>query len=276
MGIKTIMAHLELGKSNQVLLDIVGGLAERMGAEVIGVAVCQPIQIFYDETYVSGEIFAEDRAEIRRQLEAAEKQFRDVLQGRARSLGWRTEVNYAPLCDFIAEQARAADLVVTGTDVGGSVFDSTRRVNIADLVMQAGRPVLIVPGNQKALNLDHVLLAWKGSRESRLAAAAALPLLKLAAKVTVARIVPSARLEEEKASLEDVVAWLGRHGIKAEAKLAAATDSDAAGVAELARQAGADLIVAGAYGHSRAREWALGGVTQDFLLDPDRCVLVAH
>lgn len=276
MGIKTIMAHLELGKSNQVLLDIVGGLAERTGAEVIGVAVCQPIQIFYDETYVSGEIFAEDRAEIRRQLEAAEKQFRDVLQRRARMLGWRTEVNYAPLCDFIAEQARAADLVVTGTDVGGSVFDSTRRVNIADLVMQAGRPVLIVPGNQKALNLDHVLLAWKGSRESRLAAAAALPLLKLAAKVTVARIVPSARLEEEKASLEDVVAWLGRHGIKAEAKLAAATDSDAAGVAELARQAGADLIVAGAYGHSRAREWALGGVTQDFLLDPDRCVLVAH
>lgn len=276
MGIKTIMAHLELGKSNQVLLDIVGGLAERTGAEVIGVAVCQPIQIFYDETYVSGEIFAEDRAEIRRQLEAAEKQFRDVLQRRARMLGWRTEVNYAPLCDFIAEQARAADLVVTGTDVGGSVFDSTRRVNIADLVMQAGRPVLIVPGNQKALNLDHVLLAWKGSRESRLAAAEALPLLKLAAKVTVARIVPSARLEEEKASLEDVVAWLGRHGIKAEAKLAAATDSDAAGVAELARQAGADLIVAGAYGHSRAREWALGGVTQDFLLDPDRCVLVAH
>lgn len=276
MGIKTIMAHLELGKSNQVLLDIVGGLAERTGAEVIGVAVCQPIQIFYDETYVSGEIFAEDRAEIRRQLEAAEKQFRDVLQRRARMLGWRTEVNYAPLCDFIAEQARAADLVVTGTDVGGSVFDSTRRVNIADLVMQAGRPVLIVPGNQKALNLDHVLLAWKGSRESRLAAAEALPLLKLAAKVTVARIVPPARLEEEKGPVEDVVAWLGRHGIKAEAKLAAATDSDAAGVAELARQAGADLIVAGAYGHSRAREWALGGVTQDFLLDPDRCVLVAH
>lgn len=275
MGIKTIMVHLELGGSNKGLLGLTNSLAERFDAAVIGIAACQPIQIPYDETYVSGEILEEDRKEIRKQLDDAEQQFRGAF-ARTRILDCRTSVDYFPLCDYIVEQASAADLIVTGTDVGGSMFDSTRRVNIADLVMQAGRPVLIVPKDTETLNLDHVVVAWKGNRESRLAVVQALPFLRQAGDVTVFEIAPKDGVAEEESHVGDVVAWLGRHGIKAQSKVIPAAGEDTVQLAAFAAEANADLIIAGAYGHSRAREWALGGMTHDFLLNPDRPVLVSH
>lgn len=276
MGYKTILVHLELGRSNEGLLAIAGSLADRLHADVIGVAACQPIQILYDEAYVSGEIYEEDRKEIKKQTEAAEQQFRKTFSGRAKILDWRTTVCYSPLCDYIADQARAADLVITGTDIGGSMFDSTRRVNIADLVMQAGRPVLIVPSDRTSLELGHIVVGWKGTRESRLAIMEALPLLKLAGQVTVVEIAPTKEVAEDKHYVGDVVAWLKRHGVEATATVIPAKGEDGERLASFAAEKGADLIVAGAYGHSRVKEWALGGVTEDFLLRPNRCVLVAH
>lgn len=276
MGYKTLLVHLELGRPNEGLLAIAGALADTLHAEVIGVAACQPIQILYDETYVSGEIYEEDRKEIKKQIEAAEHQFRKAFAGRAKILDWRTTVCYSPLCDYIADQARAADLVITGTDIGGSVFDSTRRVNIADLVMQAGRPVLIVPSDRSSLKLDHVVVGWKGTRESRLAILEALPLLKLARQVTVVEIAPTNEVSQDKHELEDVVGWLKRHAVEASAVVIPAKGQDGPRLAGFAAEKDADLLVAGAYGHSRVREWALGGVTEDFLLQPNRCVLVAH
>lgn len=155
-------------------------------------------------------------------------------------------------------------------------MDSTRRVGIADLVMQAGRPVLIVPYNREEINLNHVVVGWKGTRESRRAIADALPLMKLAGKVTVMAITPDSELSRIKDHFSDVINWLERHGIRAKAEAVATEGEDSRRVSELAREKGADLIVAGAYGHSRVREWVLGGVTKDVWLDSDRCVLVSH
>jgi len=170
----------------------------------------------------------------------------------------------------------AADFIITGPDIGGNFLDSTRRVGIADLVMQAGRPVLIVPYNREEINLNHVVVGWKGTRESRRAIADALPLMKLAGKVTVMAITPDSELSRIKDHFSDVINWLERHGIRAKAEAVATEGEDSRRVSELAREKGADLIVAGAYGHSRVREWVLGGVTKDVWLDSDRCVLVSH
>jgi nucleotide-binding universal stress UspA family protein len=276
MGYKTILVHLELGRSNEGLLAVAGALADKLSAGVIGVAACQPVQILYDETYVSGEILAEDRKEIKMQIDAAEQQFRKAFDGHMEIIDWRTSVGYSPLCDYIADQARAADLIVTGTDIGGSVLDSTRRVNIADLVMQAGRPVMIVPGNCTSLALGHVMVGWKETREARLAILEALPLLKRAGQVSVVEIASSDETALNKRYVKDVVAWLKRHDIGATAMVIPAKGDDGQRLAGFASENGADLLVAGAYGHSRAREWALGGVTKDFLLRPNRCVLLAH
>ena len=85
-----------------------------------------------------------------------------------------------------------------------------------------------------------------------------------------------AELEAAKKRLEDVQAWLQAHGIKAGILAAAATGDDAIRLNAIAREHKADLLVAGAYGHSRLREWVLGGVTHDLLLRAERCVLVSH
>jgi nucleotide-binding universal stress UspA family protein len=100
--------------------------------------------------------------------------------------------------------------------------------------------------------------------------------MKLAGKVTVLEIAPEADLSRAKDNLADVTSWLKRHGISASSEAVAAKGADSSRLSEFAHEKGADLIVAGAYGHSRVREWVLGGVTNDFLLNPDRCVLVSH
>ena len=276
MGYKTIMVHLELSSTNDGLLQIAGDLAARLHADVIGIAGCQPVQLAYGDTYFSGDLVVADRTEIEKELQQAEANFRTVLTARGVKAEWRSTICYQPLADFIAHEARAADLIITGPDIGGSIFNSTRRVSMADLVMEAGRPVLIVPQKVKTMNLDHVVVGWKGSRESRRVIVDALPLLKLAGNVTVLEIVPEADLPRATDNLADVTRWLKRHGISASSDAVAAKGEDSSRLSELAREKGADLIVAGAYGHSRVREWVLGGVTNDFLLNPDRCVLVSH
>lgn len=276
MGYKTIMVHLELSDTNDGLLQISGDLAERLHAEVIGIAGCQPIQLAYADTYFSGDVVVADRTETEKELQRAEANLRAVFATRGLRAEWRSTICYQPLSDYIAHEARAADLIITGPDIGGATFDSTRRVSIADLVMQAGRPVLIVPPTQKVMNLQHIVVGWKGSRESRRVIVDALPLMKLGAKVTVLEIAPEADVARAKTNLADVCRWLKQHGVVASAEAVAAKGEDSARFSELAREMDADLVVAGAYGHSRLREWVLGGVTYDFLLNPDRCVLVSH
>jgi|SRR5476651_1200005 nucleotide-binding universal stress UspA family protein len=144
------------------------------------------------------------------------------------------------------------------------------------LVLQAGRPVLIVPGTIDKLVLGHVIVAWKDTRETRRAALDALPLLKMAARVTVVEVAAEGDLESARLHLEDVVVWLKRHDIAAALLVSASNGDDTGRLNAIAQEQNVDLIVAGAYGHSRLRELVLGGVTHDLLLCPGRCVLVSH
>ena len=276
MDYKTLLVHLELGQANDGLLAIAGNLSDRFKTAVIGIAGCQPVQIMFDETYVAGEILAADREQIEKQMGEAERQFRSALGGKEHALEWRSNVTFGSLATYLAQQARAADLVITRPDIGGSMFDHTRQVAIANLVMEAGRPVLIVPNRIKELALGRIILAWKDTRECRRAAADALPLLKLAHDVTVVEIAPDAEIPRARHQVADVAEWLSRHGVKAKAEVVTSTGADSECLEELARERQADLIVAGAYGHSRLQEWILGGVTGDFLMNPDRCVLLSH
>ena len=276
MEFRTLMVHLELGQPNDRLLAIAADLAQRLRAHVVGIAGCQPIRLDWQDAYITGEVMAEDRKEIEKQTNAAETALRAAMDEKSVSVEWRSTVTMGSLADYIANQARAADLIITGPDIGASLFDHTRRVGIADLVMEAGRPVLIVPKRHEQLSLHHVLIGWKGTRECRRAVADALPLLKLAYQVTVMEIAADGAMSGAKHHVSDVVGWLGRHGVKAKGTAIAAAGPDSDRLQEQAREMQADLVVAGAYGHSRLREWVLGGVTGDFLLSPDRCVLLSH
>lgn len=276
MGFKTLMVHLELGRANDRLLAVVGDLAQRLKAHVIGIAACQPIQLMYNETYISGEIVEQDREQIEKQLGDAERQMRTALDALGVKSEWRSTITPGSLADFMAVQARAADLVLTGPSLRGSTFDHTRQVNVADLAMEAGRPVLIVPHGRDYLDLNRAMVAWKSTRESRRAVADALPLLKLAHEVSVVEVVGDEEIPGAKQDVTDVAAWLARHGVIAKPEAVPAIGPDAERLYDLARERQVDLIVAGAYGHRRVREWIFGGVTADFLMTPDRCVMLSH
>lgn len=276
MTYSTLMVHLQLGRSNTGLLQIAGDLAQRFEAGVIGIVACQPMLLLYSEgASVSGDVFEQDRAQDEAEMKAAEAEFRTAFQGRSGFTEWRSTVTYAPLSDYLAREARSADLFITGV-TSSSLLSATPPVSTGDLIMQLGRPVLIVPSAAKTLHFERVIVAWKDTRETRRAALDALPLLQKAAHVTVVSIAAEQDLPAIRDQLDDVAGWLKRHGVRAECRAEPSTGNDAERLSAIAQDVAADVVVAGAYGHNRVREWALGGVTRDLLLRADRCSLLSH
>ena len=272
------MAHLELGRSNEGLLKAAGSLADRFHAAVIGIAVSQPtLNLYCDNgySYTSGDVIVAEQQEIETETAAAEAEFRGALQSHAKTIEWRSAVISGSLSSYLADQARCADLIITGISPT-ALLDPSRHSDTTDLIMRAGRPVLIVPPDANRLRLERIVVGWKNSREARRAALDALPLLKWARHVAVVEIAAERDLAAARVRLDDVVAWLRGHGVAATPVAAAARGSDAEHLNEIVQRQGADLIVAGAYGHNRLREWALGGVTRDLLLCSDRYTLVSH
>ena len=272
----SLMVHLIPGVSNESLLKFTADLAGRLKAkEVIGIAAAQPVHMYGEAAlYESKEILDLNRTVEDEKLAAADKRFRAALHKNAPSVAWRSKVTYSSTADYIAREMRAADLLITGPDPVG--VESAGSARVADLVMEAGRPVLVVGPDTDRLDLETVVIGWKDSREARRAVADALPLLRLAGNVKVVEIAPEANMPEARMRIEDVVYWLKRHDIAAAGQALASTGGDAARLDAIVRDQGAGLLVAGAYGHHRLREWALGGVTRDLLLRPLRCSFVSH
>ena len=275
MTYRTLMVHLEPGRANAGLLRIVSDLADRFDARVIGIAACRPMQFAYSEGYVPADLIEQDRNILEKEINIVEAEFRKALQARTRTLEWRSEVTFGALTEYIAREARSADLVVTGPGFGARL-DAARFVNIDDLVMQVGRPVLVVPAAADELKLEQVVIGWKDTREAQRATFDALPLLKKATHVTVVEICDEKEIAAARTRVEDVVGWLKWHGVVTESQASLSTGDDAGLLNAIAREQGANMVVAGAYGHSRLREWVLGGVTRDLLLRGDKFSLLSH
>ncbi|MFO1162609.1 MAG: universal stress protein [Reyranellaceae bacterium] len=275
-----IYGSLTSGVHNDALLQETSdpSVRLRMG-RAIGISACQPAHIYHSaDRYVLPELVAREREQIDQELKAAEKAFRSALEGKVAAVEWRSAVvTCGSIADYVVEQMRAADLLVTAAQEG-SLLDRWRYVGVADLVLRAGRPVLVAAASQSKLDLRTVVVSWKDAREARRAVQDALPLLRLAERVVVVEVVASADLADARARTHDVVAWLTSHGIAATAQAIAARTGEAVELRNIASdlELDAGLIVGGAYGHTRLREWVLGGVTRDFLLQPDRCSFVSH
>lgn len=299
MSYATLMVHLQPGRTNAGPLRAAADLADRFQAAVTGVAACQPMQLVYSDGYIAGDVFEKDREEKDREMAAAEAEFRAAFRTRSNTLDWRSTITLASTSEWVANEARGADLIITG--VGSTdAFDPGRSVDTGEIVMRAGRPVLVVPpgtpGNvlpgtpgslppgvpgsvpssADAPRLEHAMIGWKDTRETRRAVMDALPLLQKLARVSVVEVADADGMAAARLHVAAVAAWLGRHGVAAEAAAVRADGDDAAQLDGIAQERGADLVVAGAYGHSRLREWALGGVTRTLLRHTHRCSLLSH
>jgi nucleotide-binding universal stress UspA family protein len=269
------MVHLDLQDSNESALRAACELADQFDARVIGTASGLPNLPVHLEGMVASSVLEADYEQLKAAIDRCEARFREALKSVRCVSDWRAASAYP--AEFLATEARAADLVIVGRPDGDAVFFPQQSLDIGDAVMQAGRPMLIVPANQTCLPLHRALLAWKDTPQARRAAAAALPLLARIENVMVVETVSDPRDKEAAARrVADVAAWLQRHGIAASAS-AELTAEDAGDVLRsIAAENAVDLIVAGAYGRSRLREWVFGGVTRNLLQHCPVCTLLMH
>lgn len=272
MRYKILLTHTAIG-SDSGICEFSAKLADRLNAAVIGITGARLTPPLSEVPVADMMEFEREAAE--KSIASAEARFRSAFRGTEVRLEWRSSCEYAPVADFIAREARAADLIVTSPETGGMLerLDETR---IGPLVLQAGRPVLIVPKGQTVPKLQKAVIAWKDSRESRRAVADALSLLEQYAEITVVEVCRPAQREAAHARVADVAAWLETHGIKARSVVQDCEGRDLDGLYKFLRQEGCDLVVAGAYGHTRLQEWIFGGVTMDLLLPAEYCVLLSH
>jgi len=262
-------------RPNADLLAVVADLAQRFSAAVIGVAARQLSLHSSIMAVGPGEPRGREFEQFRERAAAAEAEFRSALP-RAANLQWRSRMTAGPASELAANEARAADLIVAAVEPGGRVFSPSPEIEVSDLLMRAGRPMLMTPPGARGLKLTRSLVCWKDSREARRAVADALPFLKASQEVDVVELAHERQIELARGRVADVGDWLHRHGVEATCVATPLRDSEPAHLAAIAEDIKADLIVAGAFGHSRLREWAFGGVTHDLLARAERCALVSH
>ena len=276
MDYKTVMVSLALDRSNDACLAVAGDLAERFEARVVGIAASdiRP-SLYFAEGGSAREVLDEEATAIRKRLSELEAEFRTSVSKRAKSVEWRSALTL-PI-PYVMQHARAADILVVGARPE-VIVDPLVAMDPSDLVMQAGRPLVVVPPAVQWLDLRSVLVAWKDAREARRAVFDALPILAAAKDVTVVEI-PEQHTERADAlsHVEDVAAWLRVHGVAANTVV---SENSAGTVAEqldrIAANVGAGVVIAGAYGHSRFREWILGGVTRHLASESGRCALLSR
>ena len=276
MTYKTVMVGLALGQPNDARLEIAAQLAERFDARVIGIAAAEfSPPLYFTEGEPAQKLIDQGWAAVKNRLNELEGEFRAAMQNRAAEVEWRCGEDF-PM-RFVLQQARACDIIVVGEAARGGLADPFVQINPSDLVMQVGRPLLVVPEGCNWLDLRSVLVAWKDTAEARRAVSDALPLLRKSTEVTIVEIVEDdADRVAALARVEDVVAWLSRHGINASQQVPDQRGDAATQLERIASDVGAGVIIAGAYGHSRLSEWILGGVTRQLINPANRCSLLSH
>jgi nucleotide-binding universal stress UspA family protein len=274
---KTLLVHADAGKTLPARLDIAVELAGAFGAHLACLYAVQT------EPMPSGAMEAREiLIEARSRLQAGNlKSARAAFDGCLRRTGFERAEWRASTADPLPAMvlhARYADLLVIGQQnadwESGVDKDFERSLPIA-----VGRPVLVVPYAFERRPVGRrVLVAWNASREAARAVSDALPLLKRAGRVDVVAFEPgksgAAHGEEPGA---DIALYLARHGVKVTVSRVDAPDLDVGNqLLSRAFDLSADLIVMGAWGHSRLRELVLGGVTRTVLESMTVPVLMAH
>ena len=282
MALKDVLVHLDPTPRSATRLEVAARLAVKHGAHLTGLHVIDipSANYFYGAAmpFVPAnpeEIVQRIRAEATETAGPVEMGFRDCLRRNSLQGEWRLTEGSPPAT--VALHARYADLTVIGQPNRDEPQDAD--AVLVTTVMTSGRPVLAVPfaGEFPTIG-ERVLVAWNAGREAARALNDALPLLVGAKQVTVLAINPQRGVAGHgDVPAADISLHLARHGLKAEAAHTVARDiADGEALLSYAADIGADLIVAGAYGHSRARELVFGGVTRTLIQEMTAPVLLSH
>ncbi len=237
-------------------------------------------QVGYANTMAGIALLQASQAEAAREAEAIAAALRGAAGAAPATLRWSVEtaaIQSALLTAHVGDRARYADLVVAERPYAAG--QSPEAPAIVEAALFDGRaPVLVLPqGRAAPAQVARVVVAFNESPESLVAARRALPFLRGAAAVTVLVVDPPAMGPAAEDPGGPLCRWLVRHGVAAEVMVSARTRPRVSEViADRLRDLGADLLVMGAYGHSRLREAILGGATRNLLETADLPVFLAH
>ena len=272
-AVASVMVHVDFDGQSDHRIRIAAELANRFGAVLIGVAGWLPGR---ERGWFAAELEPDDERldRILVELDGLAEHFRSVAHRTARNVEWRGSYHFPR--EAIPAEARAADLVVIGSHpVAEDVYHA---FDPGMVLLNAGRPVLVVPESLADGNPgQRVVIAWKDTREARHAVQSAVPYLKMADHIALVEVAEAALEAAAREQLNDVEKYLRRHGIAVNTKSVTYPHGSISDqLRDVARKEGADLIVAGAYGHTRLGEWVFGGVTRGLLQDSEVCCLLCN
>ncbi len=276
MGYKTIVAVLQDEAGASAVLDVAVALAADSLAHLIGVhAEPLPMPIaspmgFPDATIIgTGEGMNQNREEKLQRL------FDERMRRESVSAEWRSLRTFSGDSALSAlESARCGDIVLAGASQGDGGSP-----DIDTLIQSGGRPVLVVPTDRPAnVRPERVVLAWNGSREAARAAFDALPFMLTATETVVLTVNPVKQPGEAGALPgNEIAAALARHGAKVTVESATSGSVSIAGtISRVVADRKADLLVAGAFSHSRLKEMFFGGTTRSLIENPPCLTLMAR
>ena len=275
--IKDLVVNLTVGPSRGAAGDYAVSIAEAFDAHVAAIAFAHDPVL--PPTLMGGipaDFIESQRAEAEASASAAIARFEEA----ARRAGVSAEsrllaASIAEASDQFGKIARRFDLAVVGQ---AEPDRATPEELIAETALfESGRPVLLVPYIQKTgLTLGQVLVCWDGSRSAARAAGDAMPFLARADEIEIL-IVAGERGKSDEIPGADIGQHLARHDLKVDVKRIVATESDVANaILSYVADSSADMIVMGGYGHSRLREFILGGVTRGILEAMTVPTLMSH
>ena len=274
---KDIITYLRVSKGNEAIADFAVSVASTLEAHVTGIAM---VFVLNTPGASMGYLPLEKIEPQQREYEAAAKTARDHFAAATARAGVSAapqllHTSFAKAANLFGRIARGFDLAIVGqakrdgNAVEAMISEST--------LFESGRPVIIVPYIQKApIKLDRIMVCWDGSRSAARAVADAMPFLERAKNVEVV-IVTNERGKRDEIEGADIGQHLARHGLKVEVTRITHGDLDVAdALLSHSMDASADFMVMGGYGHSRLREFVLGGVTRNILRTMTLPTLMSH
>jgi nucleotide-binding universal stress UspA family protein len=271
MSYATLMVWVNVDHVSKQFVSVAVG---KFAAKLLGlsaVAIAPPFVaegvVFVDNTTEFGIAKVKaSLAELGNKVQAA--------AGGGRQIEWRSVIGLPT--ETLISEARCADLILI--ESGRSAGDMYRSVDVGAAILRVGRPFLVVPAAVKSLTAgrchDWMERCAGGARP---AVQDALPFLHQAKRVTILEICETDQMDTARHHVDDVVRYLAQHRIKAECRVEMqARGSRADQIIGWADDEEADLLVTGAYGHSRLNEWMFGEITRDRLTTSPICYLMSH
>jgi len=275
--IKDIIVNLSVTKEGSLVGKYAVSVAAALEAHLTGVAfIYDPVVPISGAGYIPAEVIETQRDDSEAAAEAAIKSFTTAAdQAGVSAEPVMTSASLAGAGDQFARMARRFDLAIVGQSQ--PEISSMEQIIGETTLFESGRPMIIVPYIQKApFKTDNVMICWDGSRTAARAVADAIPIIGNRGRVEIV-IVANERGKQDEIEGADIGQHLARHGLKVDVHRISGGNIDVGdALLSHAADSGADLMVMGGYGHSRLREFVLGGATRSIFESMTVPVLLSH